>query len=130
LHDLFVNMEAVTPDEFRRQGANLKIRYGFHPSPFGECLVAVTSRGISTLAFVPSGGRNKSVRDLKNQWHRAEVLEDPSVTSRYADGIFGTGRPPDPLTLHLKGTHFQIKVWQALLKVPRGAVASYADIAR
>jgi AraC family transcriptional regulator, regulatory protein of adaptative response / methylated-DNA-[protein]-cysteine methyltransferase len=130
LHDLFVNMEAVTPDEFRHQGANLKIRYGFHPSPFGECLVAVTSRGISTLAFVPPGGRSKSVRDLKDRWHRAEVLEDPSATRRYADRIFGTGRPADPLTLHLKGTNFQIKVWQALLNIPRGAVASYEDIAK
>ncbi|HAS53083.1 MAG TPA: 6-O-methylguanine DNA methyltransferase, partial [Nitrospiraceae bacterium] len=60
LHDLFVNIEAVTPDEFRKQGVGLKIRYGFHPSPFGECLVAVTDRGISNLAFVPQGDRSQA----------------------------------------------------------------------
>jgi len=130
LHDLFVNMEAVTPDEYRKQGASLKIRFGFHPSPFGECLVAVTSRGISELAFVQQGRRTRIVRELKKQWKHAEVLEDPSATRPYADRIFNAARPDDPLTLHLKGTNFQVKVWQALLKVARGTVASYEDIAR
>jgi AraC family transcriptional regulator of adaptative response/methylated-DNA-[protein]-cysteine methyltransferase len=130
LHDLFVNMEAVTPDEYRKQGASLKIRFGFHPSPFGECLVAVTSRGISNLAFVPQGSRTRIIRELKKQWKHAEVLEDPSATRPYTDRIFNTVKPPDPLTLYLKGTNFQIKVWQALLKIPLGAVASYEDVAR
>jgi AraC family transcriptional regulator of adaptative response/methylated-DNA-[protein]-cysteine methyltransferase len=130
LHDLFVNIEAVTPDEFRNQGASLRIRYGFHPSPFGECLVAVTDRGISNLAFVPQGNRSKIIRELKKQWKRAEVLEDPSATRPYADRIFNAAKSADPLTLYLQGTNFQIKVWQALLKIPRGAVASYEDIAR
>ncbi|MEK6700598.1 MAG: methylated-DNA--[protein]-cysteine S-methyltransferase [Nitrospirota bacterium] len=130
LHDLFVNIEAVTPDEFRKQGASLKIRFGFHPSPFGECLVAVTDRGISNLAFVPQGNRSKIISELKNQWKHAEVLEDPSATGPYADRIFNAVKSADPLTLYLKGTNFQIKVWQALLKIPSGAVASYEDIAR
>ena len=130
LHELFVNMEAVTPDEFRKQGASLKIRYGFHPSPFGECLVAVTDRGISNLAFVTQGNRTKIIHELKEQWKHAEVLEDPSATRPYADRIFNAAKSADPLTLYLKGTNFQIKVWQALLKIPRGAVASYEDIAR
>ena len=130
LHDLFVNMEAVTPDEFRKQGASQKIRYGFHPSPFGECLVAVTERGISNLAFVPQGDRTKVIRELKKQWKHAEVLEDGSATKVYADRIFGAAKTDTPLTLHPKGTNFQIKVWQALLKIPHGAVASYEDIAR
>lgn len=130
LHDLFVNIEAVTPDEFRKQGASLKIRYGFHPSPFGEFLVAVTDRGISNLAFVPQGDRTRIIRELKNQWKHAEVLEDPSATRPYADRLFKASRSASPLMLHLKGTNFQIKVWQALLNVPRGAVASYEYIAR
>lgn len=130
LHDLFVNIEAVTPDEFRKQGASLKIRFGFHPSSFGECLVAVTDRGISNLAFVPQGNRSKIISELKNQWKHAEVLEDPSATGPYADRIFNAVKSADPLTLYLKGTNFQIKVWQALLKIPSGAVASYEDIAR
>jgi AraC family transcriptional regulator, regulatory protein of adaptative response / methylated-DNA-[protein]-cysteine methyltransferase len=130
LHDLFVNMEAVTPDEFRRQGSGLKIRYGFHPSPFGECLMAVTDRGISNLSFVPQGGRAKIIRELKKQWNQAEVVKDPSATRPYADRIFDAGKPAAPLTLYLKGTNFQIKVWQALLKIPRGGIVSYEDIAR
>lgn len=130
LHDLFVNMEAVTPDEFRNQGERLTIRYGFHPSPFGECLVAITERGISNLAFVPQGDRTKVIRELKKQWKHAEILEDASATKVYADSIFGAAKTDTPLTLHPKGTNFQIKVWQALLKIPRGAVASYEDIAR
>lgn len=129
LHDLFVNIEAVTPDEFRKQGAGLKIRYGFHPSPFGECLVAITDRGISNLAFVPQGDRAKFIHELKKQWHHAEFLEDPSATKPYATRIFSTATFAAPLALHLKGTNFQVKVWQALLKIPRGAVASYEDIA-
>lgn len=130
LHELFVNMEAVTPDEFRKRGSGLKIRYGFHPSPFGDCLVAVTDRGISNLVFVPQGGRDRIVRDLKRQWMHAEVLGDPSATRPYADRIFNAPDPAYPLTLHPKGTNFQIKVWQALLDIPRGAVASYEDIAQ
>jgi AraC family transcriptional regulator of adaptative response/methylated-DNA-[protein]-cysteine methyltransferase len=130
LHDLFVNMEAVSPEEFRKHGAGLKIKYGFHPSPFGECLVAITDRGITNLAFVPQGGRNKIVRDLKRQWKHAQVLEDPSATRPYANRIFSAAKTAGSLTLYLKGTNFQIKVWQALLQVPRGMVASYKDIAR
>lgn len=130
LHDLFVTMEAVTPDEFRKQGRQLTIRYGFHPSPFGECLVAATDRGISELAFVPQGGRNRTVAGLKRQWKHAEIREDPSATRPYADRVFGTEKAAGPLALHVRGTNFQIKVWQALLQVPFGATSSYEDIAR
>jgi len=70
------------------------------------------------------------MRDLKRQWKNAEVLEDPSATGPYADRICSAAKPAGPLTLYLKGTNFQIRVWQALLQVPRGMVASYGDIAR
>lgn len=130
LHDLFVNIEAVTPDQFRKKGAGLKIRYGFHPSPFGEVIIAVTDRGISTIAFVARRDQAQVVSELKNQWRQADVVEDPSATKAYAERIFGAARAGAPLTLHLKGTNFQLKVWQALLNIPRGAVASYEDVAR
>ncbi len=129
LHELFVNLEAVTPDAFRKQGAGLMIRYGFHPSPFGECLVAVTDRGISNLAFVPQGGRSRAVDELRQQWKHAEVLEDPSSTRLYAEGIFRGVRTDGPLTLTVRGTNFQIKVWKALLSIPQGSAVSYEDIA-
>jgi AraC family transcriptional regulator of adaptative response/methylated-DNA-[protein]-cysteine methyltransferase len=130
LHDLFVTVEAMTPDEFRKHGERLRIRYGFHPSPFGECLVAVTDRGICHLAFVPQSGRTETVSDLKKQWKNAEVLEDTSAAGPYADTIFGATASNTTLPLYLKGTNFQIKVWQALLKIPAGTIVSYEDIAR
>lgn len=129
LHDLFVKIEAVTPDEFRKKGAGLMIRYGFHPSPFGEALIAVTNRGMSNLAFISRGERGRKIRELKKQWKHAEIVEDASATKPYADRIFGGATAKTPMTLHLKGTNFQRKVWQALLKIPCGAVASYENIA-
>jgi AraC family transcriptional regulator, regulatory protein of adaptative response / methylated-DNA-[protein]-cysteine methyltransferase len=130
LHDLFVNVEAVTPGEFRGRGENLKIRYGFYPSPFGECLIAVTDRGITNLAFVQPGSRATMVRNLKKQWKRADVTEDAAATKPYMDKIFAPGRSVSKADLFVKGTNFQINVWKALLRIPRGAVISYEDMAR
>jgi len=130
LHDLFVSVEAMTPDEFRKQGRQLRIRYGFHPSPFGECLVAVTSKGICNLAFVPQSGRTEAVSELRRQWKNAEIIEDASVAGPYVDTIFGASASNTALPLIIKGTNFQVKVWQALLKIPAGKIASYEDIAR
>jgi AraC family transcriptional regulator of adaptative response/methylated-DNA-[protein]-cysteine methyltransferase len=130
LHDLFVSMEAMTPDEFRNQGQNLTIRYGFHPSTFGECLIAITQRGISNLAFVQSGKRRRAVRELRQEWKHAEVIEDQPATKPYTDRIFSTRTSSDPIPLHLKGTNFQIKVWKALLTIPCAGISSYEAIAR
>jgi AraC family transcriptional regulator of adaptative response/methylated-DNA-[protein]-cysteine methyltransferase len=130
LHGLFVSVEAMTPDEFRNHGKQLLIRYSFRPSPFGECLVAVTDRGICHLAFVPQGGRSEAVSDLRSRWKNAEVIEDAAVAGPYADTIFGASASQAILPLFLKGTNFQIKVWQALLKIPVGAITSYEDVAR
>lgn len=130
LHDLFVNLDAVTPGEFRRRGENLKIRYGFYPSPFGECLVAITDRGITNLAFVKPGNRATMVRDLKTQWKLADFTEDAAATRPYVEKIFAPGRSVTKADLFVKGTNFQIKVWKALLRIPRGAVISYEDTAR
>jgi len=108
LHDLFVNIEAMTPGEYKAQGAGLRITFGFHPSPFGECLVAVTERGICGLGFVDAGGRAQLLRRIFGGEKR------------------DANRPP---TLVLQGTNFQIKVWEALLKIPAGSVTSYQDLA-
>ena len=130
LHDLFVNVDAVTPGEFRRRGENLKIRYGFYPSPFGECLVAVTDRGITNLAFIQPEKRAIAVRDLKTEWKQADIAEDPAVARPYVEKIFRPGRSGGKVDLFVKGTNFQIKVWKALLRVPRGTVISYEAVAR
>ena len=130
LHDLFVNVDAVTPGEFRRRGENLKIRYGFYPSPFGEFLVAVTDRGITNLAFIQPGKRSIAVRNLKTEWKRADIAEDHAMTKPYVEKIFRPARSGGKADLFVKGTNFQIKVWKALLRIPRGAVISYEDVAR
>lgn len=129
LHDLFVNVEAVTPGEFKRKGAGLRIHYGIHPTPFGPCLLAVTDRGICALSFLVRAERGGAVRDLKSRWAGAAFSEDSEVTGPLLDRIFPPTQPTRHLNLFLRGTNFQIKVWEALLKIPLGAAVSYEDLA-
>jgi len=130
LHDLFVNIEAMTPGEFRRRGEGLKLFYGVHASPFGECFIAVTARGICRLDFIGKAGRRRTVDAFLKQWPGAESRKDPLMTKPYIERIFGSGPANLPLSLLCKGTNFQIKVWQALLSIPVGAVVSYEQLAR
>jgi AraC family transcriptional regulator of adaptative response/methylated-DNA-[protein]-cysteine methyltransferase len=131
LHDLFVTCEAVTPGEFKSKGEGLAIAYGFHPTPFGECLLAATERGICNLAFVQPGDREQALNALKSRWRKARLNKDAARTRSLASQVFAwyIGQTPSPLHLVLSGTNFQIKVWEALLHVPPGAVVSYEDIA-
>jgi AraC family transcriptional regulator, regulatory protein of adaptative response / methylated-DNA-[protein]-cysteine methyltransferase len=132
LHDLFVNCDAVTPGEYKLHGSGLQISYGFHPSPFGECMVALTERGICGLAFVQQGDRREVVQDLRRRWANADLREEPERTAPVVGRIFplAYGHPVAPLHLYLNGTNFQIKVWEALLRVPAGALTTYQEIAR
>ena len=131
LHDLIVNAEAVTPGEYQRAGEGLALRYGFHPSPFGECFVAVTTRGICHLAFLHPVSRRNALERLRLEWPRAELVPDQGATRSAAARAFpGPGSTPSPsLALHVKGTNFQLKVWDALLRIPDGAVTTYGEIA-
>lgn len=129
LHDLFINCEAMTPGEFKNQAEGLRIAYGFHSSPFGECLLAVTERGICGLVFVDGGRHVEALREMQQNWPKAIFAEDPAQTQPLVERIFNPAEQQTPLTVILKGTNFQIKVWQALLKIPPGSVASYEDIA-
>jgi len=128
LHDLFVKCEAVTPGEYKLKGAGLRIAYGFHPTPFGECLLAATERGICFLAFVTDGGRAAALKAMKADWQNAEWVEDPRQTEPHVKAIFSPSSKT-PISLHLRGTNFQIKVWEALLRIPSGHVTSYEDLA-
>lgn len=131
LHDLLVNFHAVTPGELKRDGAGLTIQYGFHPSPFGECLIAVTARGVCHLGFVPPEGRRAALAELKAEWPRALIEEAPRATAPLARRLFRRGNGhASGIDLHLRGTNFQIKVWEALLRIPPGGVVSYEDVAR
>jgi AraC family transcriptional regulator, regulatory protein of adaptative response / methylated-DNA-[protein]-cysteine methyltransferase len=131
LHDLFVTIEAMTPGEFKQKGAGLKISWGVHPSPFGDCMLAVTERGICGLAFVDRNQR-AVLADLKSRWPNADFAEKQSLTKKVADNIFkiqkSTSSPP--IKLLLLGTNFQLKVWEALVRIPAGHLCSYEDVAR
>ncbi len=131
LHDLIVNAEAVSPGEYQKSGEGLVVRYGFHPSPFGECFVGVTPRGICHLAFVNPVSRRAALERLRHDWPRAELVADQSATRKAVAQIFSIGAHAKPaaIALHLKGTNFQLKVWEALLRVPDGGVTTYGDIA-
>ncbi|NIS73958.1 MAG: methylated-DNA--[protein]-cysteine S-methyltransferase [Deltaproteobacteria bacterium] len=132
LHDLMVKVHAMTPGEVKSLGAGLTIRFAFHDSPFGTCLLAVSDRGVCRLTFVPPGGDRRKLSDLKKRWPKAHFREDDRGTLSIVEEIFShpvkkSGRS---LGLHVTGTNFQIKVWEALLRVPPGRVISYGDLAR
>jgi AraC family transcriptional regulator of adaptative response/methylated-DNA-[protein]-cysteine methyltransferase len=131
LHDLFVNIHAMTPAEYRQAGSGLKIQYGFHATPFGECLLATTEKGICWLSFVKPDSRETALAELAHEWYNSELIQDQKSTKSIAQSIFNrnNAEPVAPFQLNLKGTNFQIKVWEALLRIPIGSVASYEDVA-
>jgi AraC family transcriptional regulator of adaptative response/methylated-DNA-[protein]-cysteine methyltransferase len=143
LHDLFINTEAVTPGEFKSRGAGLTIQYGLHLTPFGKCLIATTERGICHLGFVQTSEGN-AIDNLVADWKQAKMIEDykttaPLIARIFSDTSIRLSAPPKTglafnqadqrISLHLRGTNFQIKVWEALLNVPTGAVTTYERIA-
>lgn len=131
LHDLFVTFEAMTPGDFKKQGAGLDISYGFCDSPFGECLLATTPRGICYLGFVEADKQTETLEVLFQTWPGSEFTEDPKRISPIVKDIFklDQNKKTRPFNLQLKGTNFQINVWKALLSIPEGWVVSYKDIA-
>jgi AraC family transcriptional regulator of adaptative response/methylated-DNA-[protein]-cysteine methyltransferase len=135
LHDLFVNTEAVTPGEYKSHGAGLTIRYGLHPTPFGKCLIATTERGICHLGFVQTS-EGSAIDNLVADWKQAKMNEDYESTAPLIARIFpnpktdsASNKTDQRLSLHLRGTNFQIKVWEALLNVPTGSATTYEHIA-
>lgn len=128
LHDLFVTHEAVTPGEFKRRGEGLEIAYGWASSPFGDALILATTRGICGLAFELDGGRAATLSDMKARWPLARFVADEARVARLGRAIFEPRRG-DRLDLVLYGSPFQIKVWEALLRIPQGALVSYDAVA-
>jgi AraC family transcriptional regulator of adaptative response/methylated-DNA-[protein]-cysteine methyltransferase len=131
LHDLFITWEAVTPGEFKQRGDGLTINYGFHQTPFGEILSGSTDRGICSLSFVMPAGRVEALDTLQQDWLHAHLVENPRLTESLVESIFhfSTQVTPQPLRLYLHGSNFQLKVWEALLRIPPGNVVSYRDVA-
>jgi len=132
LHDLFVNCEAITPGKYKAKGRGVKITYGVHPSVFGDCLIATTERGICHLEFVSAGKKDDLVNRLQDKWPNASLKSSPKRTRPLVDRVFdfSTNQEPAPLHLYVRGTNFQIKVWEALLLIPLSSAVTYEDIAR
>ncbi|MBK7937323.1 MAG: methylated-DNA--[protein]-cysteine S-methyltransferase [Lewinellaceae bacterium] len=131
VYDLFVNIEGVTPDEFRQRGKGLEIRYGFHNSPFGECFIAATERGICGLSFVSDTTPQVEFGRFEQKWKFAELKENQAFTKEIVENVFQPERrKSSKITLLVQGTNFQLKVWEALLSIPAGSVATYEHIAR
>ena len=131
LHDLFVTHEAMSPGEWKSGGEGLTIHFGFHPSPFGHALVMATERGLAGLAFADSGEERAALADMKSRWPKATYVEDFLRTAPIARRIFDSSqwREDQPLRVVLIGTDWEVRVWEALLKIPMGRLATYSSIA-
>jgi AraC family transcriptional regulator, regulatory protein of adaptative response / methylated-DNA-[protein]-cysteine methyltransferase len=131
LHDLFVTHEAMSPGEWKSGGATLTVSYGFHASPFGMALIMATERGICGLAFADGGEEEKALADMRRRWPAASYVEDLGRTASLARRIFDPllWRADQPLRVVLIGTDWEVRVWDALLKVPMGRVTTYSNIA-
>ncbi|MBK1635514.1 methylated-DNA--[protein]-cysteine S-methyltransferase [Rhodovulum adriaticum] len=127
LHDLFLRWEAMSPGDYARHGEGLAISYGFCPSPFGEALAMATDKGLCGLAFTGEIGREAALADMRARWPKARFGENPDQVAPLAAAAFVQ---KGDLRLHLIGAPFQIKVWEALLRVPSGHVTTYSEIAR
>ena len=128
LHDLFINIEGMTPGEYKNGGENLTINYSFAESPFGDLLVGSTSKGICYMAFADD--QPNALLEMKQHFPNATYHQMVDLIQQNALYIFSHDQNQlDKIKLHLKGTPFQLKVWEALLKIPSGALSTYSQIA-
>ncbi|STQ90692.1 methylated-DNA--[protein]-cysteine S-methyltransferase [Iodobacter fluviatilis] len=131
LYDHFVQLEAVTPGEYKKEGVGLSIGYGVHNTPFGPAFIAITPRGICKFSFLQGEAMGAHLADLCKKWPYAVVHEEQQATLEVLDGMFGVAKKPNkPISLHVAGTNFQVSVWKALLQIPPAAVVSYSQIAK
>ena len=129
LHDLFINIEGMTPGEYKNGGLALNINYSFADTPFGKIIAASTDKGVCHMAFVDEGER-RAVDHLRSIFPNAKYVLSPDTKQQHALSVFDRDwNRLEEIKLHLKGTEFQLKVWETLLKIPAGGLATYADLA-
>lgn len=143
VYDLFTTLEAVTPQEYKLHGSGIHIRYGVHETAFGTALIGVTERGVCWLSFLDvDADPRHAIEEMKLHWYNSVFHHDPLLTASVAEKIVPSPQPSvtslpgergrgegDKLHILVKGTNFQIKVWEALLKIPMGSVTTYQEIA-
>ena len=127
LHDLCLKIEAMTPGDYAKGGAGVEILYGFHPSPFGIALILATAKGVCGLAFGDEGEEKRIFADMRSRWPKANYREAHALTAKIAAQIFA--KSAGDLSVHLMGTPWQVKVWQALLAIPPGRFSTYGAVA-
>lgn len=133
LHDLFLVAEAMTPGAYRRKGEGETIRYAEVDGPFGKVLIGATEKGVCWLSFTEPSGLDHSLREMKGDWPAADYVEDRTFIAPIAMRAFAFARGDRidrPLGLYVQGTNFQLKVWEALLRIPAGACVTYGELAR
>jgi AraC family transcriptional regulator of adaptative response/methylated-DNA-[protein]-cysteine methyltransferase len=131
LHDHFIQLEAVTPGEYRRRGAGMDISYGVAETHFGFAFIAASDKGICQLGFLENRDCSHELERLAKRWPEARLLENHADIHRLAKSLFShQGSPDRPLSLLVSGTNFQINVWLALLNIPEGKLVSYAQVAK
>jgi AraC family transcriptional regulator, regulatory protein of adaptative response / methylated-DNA-[protein]-cysteine methyltransferase len=129
LHDLFVNIEGMTPGDYKNGGEQLSINYSFAESPFGNILVASTTKGICHLAFADDP--QAALAFLQSMFPNAHYRQMVDLIQQQALYLFTQDwNKPSQVKLHLKGTAFQLKVWETLLKIPMGQLTSYGELAK
>jgi AraC family transcriptional regulator, regulatory protein of adaptative response / methylated-DNA-[protein]-cysteine methyltransferase len=130
LHDLIVTLDAMTPGELKLHGRGTVIRYGFTATPFGNALVATTSRGVCHLAFVEAGKEKSAVREFQERWPDAALEQDDAQAVKIAKQIWNSnGERHVPLKVNVAGTNFQLKVWKALLDLGARGSTTYTEVA-
>ncbi len=130
LYDHFVQLEAVTPGEYKTGGIGLAIDYAVQSTPFGNVFIAITPRGVCNLAFLQNDAIDEHLTDLYKKWPHAVKQESHERTLGVIEAMFdGEKKPNRPISLHVSGTNFQTSVWKALLKIPSGTVTSYSQVA-
>ncbi len=127
LHDLFIRWEAMSPGDYAKKGAGLTISYGWFDGPFGDTLVMGTEKGICGMAFAAETGRTATYQDLSARWPNAQFQENQTLLEPWVASVFGSPQAETPLLLI--GTALQIKVWEALMRIPTGHVTTYSEIA-
>jgi len=131
VYDLFTTLEAVTPQEYKLKGSGIRIDYGFHDTNFGQCLIGVTERGICWLSFLQTDEDSvHALNAMKEHWHNSIFHQNQELTSVYIRQVFQPNAQDKRLHVFVKGTNFQVKVWEALLKIPVGDVTTYQQIAK
>ena len=129
LHDHFVTVEAVTPGELKLQGAGLQIVCGMIETPFGKAFVATTERGLCGLEFVGTETTQSAIKRLSSEWPRAAIERNDAIVSQRTANLFSHKDGREEIKLLIRGTNFQIQVWQALLKIPQGNICAYGQLA-